>query len=63
VANKFNNPNTGAGTIYHAAKGSPSKGSIPMKTGPFSGNIGKAGPNRQAGFGTKVKQHTQDSGL
>ena len=62
MANKFNNPNKG-GPTYSAAKGSASSGSINMKTGPFSGNIGKSGPNRQAGMGTKVKQHTQDQGI
>ena len=44
-------------------RGKVTTGNTPMKVRPFPAPPGKSGPNRQAGFGTKVKQHAQDKGL
>ncbi len=66
MANRFNSNNgraTAPSASYTSPKASAPTPGTPMKTGPFKGGVGKSGPNRQAGFGTKIKQHTQDGGI
>ncbi len=67
MANAFNSEvsqvNKSSG---HGPKDKPTKAASPslnMKTGPFRGKIGKAGPNRNSPGWRRVKQHTQSSGV
>ncbi len=46
-----------------APRSGKNKGSLKMSAPSWPKSPGGTGPNRQAGFGRKVKQHTQDSGL
>ena len=39
------------------------KGSLSIDAPNWPSQPGKSGPNRQEGFGRKVKQHTQSTGL
>ncbi len=44
-------------------RGKATTGNTPMKVRSYPGLPGGTGGDRQAGFGTKVKQHAQDKGL
>ncbi len=52
-----------AGKGQDSKRGSPSAGSLRMAAPSWPSVPGKTGPNRQAGMGRKVKQHTQDTGI